>query len=276
MFRMVFIFLFGSLFVSSLNANEGIDYQWKKGQNLAYRMEQTTRVTDVSKNNTVETSSKLDVTRHWQVVDVDVAGVATIHLTLKALKLETTTPSGEVLRFDSKDPERSTPGLKDKMSSYVGSRLAILRMDKKGRVLEVKETGFGSPSQFENELPFVGVLPEMPIKENLTWDREYKITLAPPQGTGETYSAVEHHQVVRNQEDTVTIRVNTELKNQPEAVGDRIPLLQLVPEGEFIFDRKASVLKRAELKVDQTLPNHNGPGSSHRFQSVLKMALVEE
>jgi hypothetical protein len=143
-------------------------------------------------------------------------------------------------------------------------------------VVEVVETSVGSPSQYENELPFVGVLADKPMQTDMTWDRTYKITLAPPQGTGETYAAIQHHRVREIKGNNVVIRVNTELKTQPEAVADRIPLLQLLPEGEFEFDTKAGLLRRAELKVDQTLPNHRGPGSSHHFQSVLKLALEEK
>jgi hypothetical protein len=252
-----------------------LSWNWQQGQTLLYRIEQSTRVTDVVKDNTVETSSNLVVTRQWNVTRVEKDGVATVELKLRTLRLETKAPSGEVYRYDSEDKEHSTPELRDKLGKLVGTKQAVLRIDSVGRVVEVVETSVGSPSQYENELPFVGVLPDKPIQVGKAWDRPYKITLAPPQGTGETYAAIQHHRVREIKGDNVVIGVVTELKNQPEAVADRIPLLQLMPTGEFEFDRKAGLLRRAELHVDQTLPNHNGPGSSHRFQSVLKIALQE-
>ena len=143
-------------------------------------------------------------------------------------------------------------------------------------MLEVKESQFGPASKYENELPFVGWLPERMPRPDQTWERAYRITLAPPQGTGEQFTALQRYRLTNFTAETMTVRLTTELKTQPAAQADRVPLLQLLPEGEFVFDHKRGRLLSATMKIDKTLQNHRGEGSSHHFQSVTREVLVEE
>ncbi len=53
----------------------------------------------------------------------------------------------------------------------------------------------------------------------------------------------------------------------PESLLDRVPLLQLQPEGEVVFDFKEGRLSRASLHIEKELKGHQGEGSSYRFQS---------
>jgi len=251
-------------------------WRWQKGQQLTYKSEQITQAADVLKDNSIETSTRLNVTKRWDVLDVDAQGTATVQLKLLALKIETTTPGGEVLQFDSTNPEKSTPQLRQSLASFVGPTLAVLRLDGRGRVIEVKESQFGPASKYENELPFVGWLPERMPRPDHTWERAYRITLAPPQGTGEQFAALQCYRLTNFTAETMTVRLTTELKTQPAAQADRVPLLQLLPEGEFVFDHKAGRLLSATLKIDKTLQNHRGEGSSHHFKSVTREVLVEE
>src|SRR5208337_1131026 len=79
-------------------------WHWQKGQQLIYKSEQVTQASDVLNNSAIETSTRLNVTKRWDVLDVDAEGSATVQLKLLALKIETTTPGGEVLQFDSTNP----------------------------------------------------------------------------------------------------------------------------------------------------------------------------
>src|SRR5204863_8536740 len=89
------------------------------------------------------------------------------------------------LLFDSADLANSTPELRQ-LSKHLGKTLAVLRMDGYGRILEVKE---GSAAKYEAEPPFALVLPAAAPKEGQAWLRHYKVTLEPPQGTGEKHAA---------------------------------------------------------------------------------------
>jgi hypothetical protein len=240
--------------------------RWQAGQVLVYRAEQSTQAAEVVADTQVESKTRLVSTKRWQVLGVDPSGVATLQLSLQALLLETTTPAGEVLRYDSANPDKSTPQMRDQLSRYVGQPLAVLRVDGRGQVVEVKESKFGPPSRFENELPFVGLLPADGPRAGQAWDRPYQITLEPPQGTGEKFAAVQHYACKSVANNLATVALTTEVKAPPAAPVDNVPLLQFQPEGEVVFDLQAGRLQSAALHVEKELKGHQGEGSSYRFR----------
>ncbi len=242
-------------------------FRWQPRQVLTYRVEQVTTASDTSADNTVETNSKLNLVKRWQVQAVDSAGVATLQLSLAALRLETTAPKGDLLLFDSANPDKSDPQMREHMARYVGQPLAVLRIDSKGKVVEVKESKYGPASRYENELPFVLMLPDNSPQANQSWERAYKLTLDPPQGTGDKYDAVQKYTCKAIGAGTATITLTTTLKTMPESQLDRVPLLQLQPEGTIVFDTKEGLLRSANLRIDKELKGHQGEGSSYRFQS---------
>src|SRR5262249_53584332 len=139
--------------------------------------------------------------------------------------------------------------------------------DPLGRVVEVKELKFGSASGFESEPPFAAVLPGAALAPGQGWERAYQMTLEPPRGTGEKYAAVQRYACKGIDGALATLGVTTEVKNPPEAAADQVPLLQMLHEGEVVFDLRAGRLHRAALKVDKEVKGHQGEGSSYRFQS---------
>jgi hypothetical protein len=250
-------------------------WRWQTGQALVYRVEQSTRTLEVASNATLETKTQLNLTKRWQVVAVDPSGGAMLQMSVPALRFETTAPGGEPLRYDSANPDKSTPALREQMARYVNQPLALLRVDAQGKVLEVKESKFFPASRFENELPFVGVLPAVALKAGLAWERPYQMTLAPPQGTGEKFAAVQRYTCKGVDKGLATMALTTELKSPPEAVADRTPLLQLQPEGTWVFDVANGRLRSATLTIDKELKGQQGEGSSYRYVSSYKEEYVE-
>jgi hypothetical protein len=242
-------------------------YRWQTGQVLVYKIEQSTQAIDIVDGTKSEMKSQHNVTKRWQVVDVDKDGVATLQMSLTALRIEQTTLKGEVLLFDSAAPDKSDPDMRKQLSEFIGKPLAVLRLDATGQLIEVKESKFGPASRFQNELPFAVVLPPVLPQANQTWERAYKITLDPPLGTGEKFDAVQHYTYKSVTADALTIALTTEMKTQPEAVLNRVPLLQVQPEGEVVFDLQAGRMRSAAMKIDKELKNHMGEGSSYRFVS---------
>ncbi len=242
-------------------------HRWQTGQVLVYKAEHATQAVDVVADTKVETKSLVKLTKRWQVLAVDAAGVATLQLSLDALRIEQTTPGGEPLVFDSADADKSNPEMRKQLTQFIGRPLALLRLDAAGRLVEVKESKFGPPSRFENELPFAVVLPPMMPAANQAWERAYKITLDPPQGTGEKFDAVQRYTCKSATAEALTIAVTSEVKAPPEAVKDRIPLLQVLPEGEIVFDVRAGRMRSAALKIDKELKGHQGEDSTYRFVS---------
>jgi hypothetical protein len=181
-----------------------------------------------------------------------------------------------VLRFDSANPDKTTPELRESLGRYMTGALAVLRVDSLGRVVQVKDSRYGPASRFEIELPFAATLPAAPLENGLTWDRNYQITLEPPQGTGEKYAAVQHYACKSVAGNAATLSVTTEVKAMPEALADRIPFLDKIPEGEILFDLGNGRLHRAVLKVDKELKGHMGENSSYRFQSSYVEQLIAD
>jgi hypothetical protein len=241
--------------------------RWQVGQVLTYRVEHTTQDNEVTADASVERKTHLSLVKSWQVVDVDKDGVATVRLWLRRLVWETTKPGGDVLRYDSTDPEKSTPELKESFGKYFKEPLAVLRLDGLGRVVQVKESRFGPASRFDVEVPFVTVLPEAGLAAGKEWERPFQITLEPPQGTGEKYPAVQRCTCKSVADNQATVALTTALKSPPEAAGDLMPLLDKLPEGEVVFDLASGRMIKATMKVEKEVKAHMGEGSSYKVQS---------
>ena len=267
--RLLFTLLVGCIAAGSALAQTSAPrFSWKTDQVLTYRVEQLTSAAEVVGENTTETKTKLSLTKRWQVKEVDKAGVAMLQLSLSALRYEITRPGGGVLLYDSANPEKSDPDMAKKMSGYIDRPVAVLRIDPQGKVVEVKESKFGPTSRFESELPFVLTLPDAVFKEAQTWERSFAITLAPPQGAGERYKASQKYRCKSVSAETATIAVTTAIQDLPDDPLDQVPLLQLQPEGEVVFDLKKGCMRSARLTIEKALKDHQGDGSIYRFRSV--------
>jgi hypothetical protein len=255
---------------SLARAQETGRLRWQPGQVLLYRAEHATLATDAMGDTRSETRTRLSLTKRWQVLEVDAAGVATLQMSLLTLSYETTLPNGEVMAFDSANPDKSSEQVRTQFTRYLGQPLVVVRIDSQGKVVEVKEAkfGFGSAAKFENELPFKIVLPTEGLRQGQTWDRNYQITLEPPQGTGEKVDAVQHCACKGVAGSLATVNVTTEIKNPPQAQADQVPLWQMQPEGEIVFDVQAGRMHKATLKIEKEAKGLQGEGSSTHFQSM--------
>jgi hypothetical protein len=241
-------------------------FVWRPGAVLTYRVEHRTSVTEIKSGIKLETSSRLNLVKRWQVLSVDAAGTATVQMSLAALRTEQTLPGGEVLLFDSAALDKGTPELKGQ-SQLVGKPLAVLRVDNRGVVVEVKESQFGPASRFESEPPFVVTLGNVTPTPSAAWERNYMVTLEPPQGTGEKYDAVQKYVCKAVTDNLATITLGTHFTKPPESALDRVPLIQRQPCGEVVFDLANGRLHSANLRIEEELQNHQGAGSSYRCVS---------
>ena len=245
-------------------------FHWVKGKTIYYRVEQTTKVTEVVGGKKTETGSKLNLVKRWEVQDVDAKG-ATVRLSITAMRHEQHRPNGEILRFDSTNPEKSTPEMREQMGKYIGQTLAILRVDGQGKVLEVIK---GSANQYESDPPFVLRLPANPLTLGQAWERSYQITLEPPLGTGEKIPSLQKYQVIALANGLATIRLTTDLK-MPGALSEQMPLLQKQPAGQIVFNVQAGRVQSVDLHIEKELQGHQGEGSSYRFVSTYKEQYAE-
>ena len=251
-----------------------LKFHWQPGLTLSYKVAQATKAVEVTGNGSSETKTKLDLIKQWKVQDVDAAGIATLHLTVISMRMEVTPPSGSALLFDSADPTVGDAALKAQMTKYVGQTIAILRVDDRGKVVEVKESKFGPPSRFDAELPFQLVLPGELAREGLAWNRTYQLKLEPPHGAGETYDCVQAFRCKQMNSTSVLISCQTTIPKLPENAQDQVPLLQAQTEGEIVFDMANGRLDAAVIQVNKELKDHQGKDSSYKFQSVYRESYV--
>jgi hypothetical protein len=266
--------LVGLLAASGARAQTGpLRFRWQSGQVLTYRVEHNTAVAEVVGGNKVETSSRHSLTKRWEVLGVDDKGVATLQLSLTAMRMEQTRPGGGKLLYDSADPDKSDPALKEQLEKFINQPLAVLKVDPAGRVVEVVK---GSAGGYESEPPFVLTLPPAPPAAGQSWERHYKVVLAPPQGTGERYEATQKYVCKKLDGAAGVFALATSFKAMPKSQLDQVPLLQKQPQGEVVFDVQSGRLQSARLVIDRELVNHQGSGSSYGFHSTYTEQYVNE
>ena len=251
-------------------------FRWQTGQVLTYRVEQHTAVTETAPDEkeekpvTTETVTKLSVTKRWQVAAVDANGVATLNLSIAAMRLETKRPNGETEVFDS-----AKPGAAPEQTRYIGQVIAVLRIDAQGRLVEVKESKFGPASRFAADLPFKLTLPDAGPAKDQSWERAYGIKLEPPHGTGESYDATQKYTCKGVTSGMTVVGMTTSLKAPPSEPGDMIPLLPMQQEGDLYFHPQSGRYIGARLKVKKEIANHQGENSKYVYVSSYAEDLVE-
>ena len=252
-------------------AAQAQEFRWTKRDTLAYRVKHDTTVTEVVDGAKRQFKSHLELHKRYRVMDVDADGIATLDYSLTEMRTEQTRPSGDVLRFDSTDPAKSTPELRDQLGKYVGSTLAVLRIDRTGNVVAVKK----GPARHLTEPPFTLVLPgRVGVVEGVSWQRFLDVTLDPPLGTGERHAATQEWNCTKMADGKATITLKTSFPKLPETVQERIPLVQKETQGEVVFDVAAGRVSAVRLTVDRSLLNHQGEGSSYRYESTYVEDLV--
>ncbi len=236
---------------------------------FVYRAEHETLASYTMGDTKSETQTRLVLVKRWQVLDVDAASVATLQLSLPSLSFEAVTPGGDKLSFDSANPDKSTEQMRKDFGSFVGKPVVVVRIDGQGKVIEVKEAkgGFASAAKYESDPPFKLLLPTEEMKMGQGWERTYQITLEPPQGTGEKYPATQRFICKSVADNLATVALTTEVKATPAAQDDQVPLWQMQPEGEVVFDVQSGRLQKASLRIDKEAKGTQGEGSSARFQS---------
>ncbi len=247
-------------------------FRWQKGQQLTYRIKHVTTATEVVEASKLVSSAQLELVNRWQVLDLDEKGVATLSLTLVSMRNEQKRGNGEAFVFDSENLDKSTPELRDQMKKYIGQTVAVLRVDGYGRVVEVKQ---GSAASYEAEPPFLVVFPDAKAAEGQAWRRPFNLVLEPPYGTGEKLEADQRYVCKSLVEGKATLGVSTTIKSKVDNSRDRLPLLQREVEGDLVVDLANGRLLSARLIIDRTVENHQGKGSSYRFQSDYTRQLVQ-
>ena len=242
----------------------GSKLKWPEaGQTLKYRVRHTTEQSFTQGENTGKFTSELDLLREWKVTAVDKVGTATLEMSISKMQMKRVNNDTPPWVFDSDNLEKSTPEMRG-MTANLNKVLVTVGVDGFGQLVALKNTQAGNP--FEHELPFLGVLPAEELKPGLKWERPFKLTLNPPLGTGEKYDAVQRFECKSVEKGKATVTLTTQLKVKPAAAADMIPLWQMLPAGELVWDLTTGQLEKGELKVKESLKTADG--NVNTFESV--------
>jgi hypothetical protein len=254
-----------------------VRFKWTANQTLTYKVTQNTVVRETTldpkteKPVANEARTSLALTKKWLVKSVDDKGVATLEMTIAAMKNEFRKSDGTTVERDSAKPEDAK-----EMAGYLNVPIVTLRVDPQGRIVEVKETKGGSAARLHAELPFRMTLPDAAPAFGTAWDRTFTTKLDPPLGTGESYEFNQKFSVAANADGLMSAQVETTLKDPPKALAERVPLVPMLWTGNVYFNTRAGTYHAARLKVKAELPNYQGEGTKFEYESTYSEDAAEK
>jgi len=258
---------------------EPLRFKWQAGQVLNYTVEQVTTVQETTLDETTNkpvvggTLTRLNLTKRWDVKAVDPAGIATLELSVAAMRQELARPG--VIDKDGQPTviktivDSATPEGKQQLDAYLNKPVMTVKVDSLGRVIEATAVG-GNVERLKAELPFRLSFPEAAAA---TWDRSFTIKLDPPLGTGEKYDATQTYTAKATQDGLAVLGVSTVLKNPPKDSADLPPLVPMLWTGDVFFDPAAGRYVGARLTVKTEVLNHQGEGTKFVYESKYAEAL---
>lgn len=251
-------------------------FRFQPGQVLTYSVRQQTAVTETAHDETSKdlrtgtTVTKLALTRRWEVKAVDAAGVATLEMSIAAIRQEIARPGpadkdGKPT-LDSLVIDSATAEGQQQAVAYLNKPIVTVRLDPRGQLVEAKAVT-GTTDRLAAELPFRLTLPETAPAAGVTWERPFTIKLDPPLGTGETHDATQTYTLKGVTDGTATVAVTSALKATPADTAQLPPLIPLLWEGEVTFDPAGGKYTGAKLSVKREVPNHQGTGTKFVYES---------
>lgn len=253
-----------------------VRFAWTQGQVLTYTVKQTTAVTETTleegtnKPATGTTKTALAITKRWEVKGVDAAGVATLEVSVTAMRQEIVRPGLP----DSVVIDTATPEGQRQTAAFLNKPVVTVKVDATGRLVDAKST-VGSAERLRAELPFRLTLPEQPPATGGSWGRPFTIVLEPPLGAGEKHDAVQTYTLKGENAGVLSVGVATALKAAPMDAAELPALVPLLWEGEILFDRANGRYAGARLSVKKEVANHQGEGTKFVYESEYVEELVK-
>lgn len=280
MLRLSFLVLVGSavpLFAQGEAAP--LRFTWKSGQTLSYKVVQTTTVEELTLDEKakqptpVKTTTTLTSTKRWAVTDVNSAGVATLEMSVTAMKQEVTQTVGDgqpnTRVIDSANPDDA------KVMEFLGKPLLTVKLDPQGQLVEAKSDNPAATDRLKAELPFRLVLPDGVPTVGAKWSRAMAVKLPPPLGTGESFDAKQQYTYQGEKDGYAVIGMVTTLKSPPSDPAVMPALIPVLWDGNLFFDAKSGRYHGGKLTAKNEVTDHLGSGTKFRYVSEYTEALEQ-
>lgn len=249
-------------------------FQFRRGQVLQYRVEQASTATDTLGDLRSTVSIRVEQIKQWQVLQVEPDGTATVQLSVPRLKVQHRLPNGEVWEYDSASPDAGAEALRERFHRFVNRPLATYWIDPWGRVVEVRNHTGLTTGATAAELPFTVCLAAQGVQKGQTWSRSYHHALTTPSGARAEVELEQQFQVRSIHNGQVVIAFTTQLRDQPRDLAARLPLLQVQPQGEAIFDLQLGLIVSARYVSAGVVEGHHGETSRYEFTSECRETLI--
>ncbi len=250
-------------------------FQFRRGQVLQYRVEQSSTATDSLGDLRSTVSIRVEQIKQWQILEVGPDGTATVQLSIPRLKVQHRLPNGEVWEYDSASPDAGAEALREKFHQFVNRPLATFWIDPWGRVVEVRNlAGSATGSTSYAELPFAVCLAAQSVQKGQTWSRSYRHAVIAPSGARSEVELDQQFQVRGVHNGQLVIAFTTQLRDQPQDIAARLPLLQVQPQGEAIFDLQLGLVVSARYVSAGVVEGHHGEASRYEFNSECRETLI--
>lgn len=270
------LFVYYFVIVSSLTCTQEDDqklvFHFKKGQIIKYQVDQETLAVDLMGEVSSSVKNKTRVIKEWKIIETGGTSTTTIEMKVLSLLIETVKPNGELLKFNSEQPEGP---LKETLLPIVGPVVAKLKVDNLGRVIEVVQCKFGKASRFDTEPPFGAVLLGQKSFPGQTWQRKYSAIVEPPIGIGEKIELIQNYMTKSVDNRFVTFYFETISEKPFKNSIEEASILQMMPKGILTFDKHIGLIRSADLTIDREIKDVSGPGSIYRFRSSYRESLLD-
>jgi hypothetical protein len=260
---------------STAYAQIPFSFKFKEGVPLTYQTSHVTQVDVVTPKESNSTIASVKQRKRWDVKKVDSLGVATIELSIEALAIEQTVPSGESIKFDSTDVANSDSRLAEQLQNVVGRPIMQVSLDSDGSIKAFKH--LTQREDVLRELPFLVTVPadRLPTA-GTTWRRDFPITIEPPLASPpRTLRGVQNCKVTESNSNKLVIEVNAQLVDEVKEPKLMVPVVQFLPKGKVVLDPKLGRMVSAEMKTKEVVKDFQGEGSSYSFTSTYTEELVD-
>jgi hypothetical protein len=270
----LFLFAAGALHLHNAQAQIPFSFKFKEGVPLIYQTSHTTKVDVVTPKESNSSLALVKQRKRWDVKKVDSLGVATLELSIEALAIEQSDPSGESIKYDSTDLSKSDSALAEQLKNVTGRPIMQVELDSDGTIKAYKH--LTQRNDVLRELPFQVTVPadRLPTVGS-TWRRDFPITIEPPLASPpRTLRGVQNCNVVESNSNKLVIEVENKLIDEVKEPKLMVPVVQFLPKGTVVLDPKAGRLISANMKTEQVVNNFQGEGSKYTFNSTYTEELV--
>ncbi len=250
-----------------------LKYRFSPGQVLRYEG------TQVMKGESTVAGMKHDFRastgwlREWRVLSVDEKGNVRLSLSILRARVETITPDGSKITFDTEKEDANNP-----LRSVVGRPLVEVVLSQNGQILD-----FGQP-QASGAGHFLALLrtqlyalPVEAVAAGAGWQNDIPLPLPAP--LGKEGEAIRIRQSFRLEKVADSVATINFASGPAEEIKDRARLAaiaQFLPSGKLELDMTRGVLRRIELTLDQTVSEFAGTDSQMHVTGTYREVLQDD